>query len=356
MMKAKIFVSYASIDKEFAEALKNFIESTFAGGVTVFVSSESLLPGDHWSAKIVEHLQGAKILVSILTPQSLSRPWVIFESGVALGKGIRVIPVCTKGLAKDHVGPPLNVMQLLNIADEEGLKRLIKNISSEIEFDKPNIDERQSAEIIKLAAVSDMPAPLSPAAKEQEHVHLHKMRLEWDELADERKIFWEALNKYYGAKYRAAKGYTNTIEQLVDLSEPPYGLPLKDKNEHLLNYQVNYARYLTGDSVKLRNICNLIYPPKDSSKLLADCSAIPRDMFDAFHSARKKLATFWNRWAEDAYDNRIIGLDTIARAFDNSHRIMKILSYLETSLVLWTEDKGQGKRYLFRLTKDFPRL
>lgn len=353
MPKTLFFISHIHEDYQLAASLKDLIEEAFAGAVEVFVSSESIAPGDDGRERIRDNLQRADDFLILLTPRSYTRPWVNFEAGAALGRNIRFIPVLAKGLAIRDVGSPLGDPQMLSLDTIDSVTRLITTLAQPYGY-RPMINKQKAQAVLEKTAPqpNELPGPMTPEAKRQEPVVLQRMRKEHDALKADRQTFWETLNRFYEPGFRGRPGYPDTLDALVDAAEPPRGLPL-DRGEDLRDYPTRHRRLLAGSDSLLFALCGQVYPSRQPGLDLIDCTAIPRGEFDAFHQARGALAKFWNRWGQFAYEGGQIGLDTIVRSFDAHLRLVKLLSYLEVCLVLWTEDSGVGKQWLFRLGRDW---
>jgi uridine kinase len=128
--KVTIFISHVSEDKELALRMKAWLLLLFKDRVDVFVSNDwtSIEPGDSWMDRILTALKSAKVLIALLTPQSIRRNWIYFEAGAAKSAGARVIPVCAKDLSISALVPPLSMWQaceLRNKQDIIGLAELL---------------------------------------------------------------------------------------------------------------------------------------------------------------------------------------------------------------------------------------
>ena len=76
--------------------------------------------------RICDEILKSKALIVILTPNSISRPWIYFESGIAKGcPNNRVIPLCI-GISKDEVKPPLSNFQLFQLSDYDSVKSFME--------------------------------------------------------------------------------------------------------------------------------------------------------------------------------------------------------------------------------------
>ena len=89
--KPVVFISHASTDGVFANAVKHEIEKVFADGVVVFSTSSSgaIGAGSDWLAEIESRLERAQAVITIVTPVSIERPWLWFEGGWGRSPGRR---------------------------------------------------------------------------------------------------------------------------------------------------------------------------------------------------------------------------------------------------------------------------
>jgi hypothetical protein len=89
--KALVFVSHDSRDADLAEAFANLLSDVSAGTLKSFRSSDKkgvsgIEFGAEWYATIMSQLDEATDVVALLTAQSIDRPWILYEAGVAKGK------------------------------------------------------------------------------------------------------------------------------------------------------------------------------------------------------------------------------------------------------------------------------
>lgn len=94
-----IFISHDTRDAELAEEFSNLLKSASAGALKSFVSSDKkgtrgIEYGLEWYPAIMEKIDEATEVVCLLTQQSVERPWILYEAGVAKGKlGKKVIGI-----------------------------------------------------------------------------------------------------------------------------------------------------------------------------------------------------------------------------------------------------------------------
>lgn len=85
-----VFISYSVKDSPLA----NELESKLAGlGIRTFLAEKSLEIGLHWQGQIQQALRDSKMLVVLLTPNSVKSNWVMLEAGAAWGLEIPLVPV-----------------------------------------------------------------------------------------------------------------------------------------------------------------------------------------------------------------------------------------------------------------------
>ncbi|HAV5511016.1 toll/interleukin-1 receptor domain-containing protein [Acinetobacter baumannii] len=140
--KPIVFVSHAAVDSEIATLFKSDVEKSFLGLCQLFVSSnlDSIQGGKEWMQEIKTNLSEAAVLISLISPVSITRPWIYAEFGAGWIRGIPTISVCHSGLRKDQLPVPLSHFQALDLLDEMHLEHLYGQISLAIGCHKPEKD------------------------------------------------------------------------------------------------------------------------------------------------------------------------------------------------------------------------
>lgn len=126
----KIFISHAVIDKQLAIEFKELIETISLGLTTTWMSSalDGLQPGEILWDEVHENLTTADMIVALLTPNSLVKPWILYESGFVAGnKKSHVIPVMFCSAKKD-LPLPLSAYVIYKGDEFEDLKQLLTQI------------------------------------------------------------------------------------------------------------------------------------------------------------------------------------------------------------------------------------
>lgn len=132
-----VFVSHDTRDADVAEAFSKLLGSVTAGVLKCFRSSDKrggqgIEYGVEWFPELMKKLQEASDVVCLLTENSIHRPWILFEAGVAKGK----LDTPILGLA---IGIPLSTAntgpfaQFQNSDDEEdALVKLVMQLVRKI--------------------------------------------------------------------------------------------------------------------------------------------------------------------------------------------------------------------------------
>src|ERR1700721_2311558 len=94
---ADIFISYINEEYEVARAVETFITAHIAAvrpETTIFIAdNRSIRGGEEWLRRIRRELEQSLVVLSILSEESINRPWINFEAGAAwMSKAL--IPLC----------------------------------------------------------------------------------------------------------------------------------------------------------------------------------------------------------------------------------------------------------------------
>jgi hypothetical protein len=87
----QVFISHATADKWLAVALCEKIEAL---GATTFRDDRDIKGGDLIPSEIFAQIKKSREFIVLLTPASVSRPWILIEVGAAcLCSRLRIIPI-----------------------------------------------------------------------------------------------------------------------------------------------------------------------------------------------------------------------------------------------------------------------
>ena len=125
---ADVFISFIHEEQAIAQAVQAMLRSQLMRNFEVFMSGDESLvrAGENWLDRIAGELRDARVLILLLSPRSVVRPWVNFEAGAAWLAGKHVIPVCYGGLTQDALPKPYSDLQAVTLP--EGAYYLVKSV------------------------------------------------------------------------------------------------------------------------------------------------------------------------------------------------------------------------------------
>lgn len=140
-----IFISHDTRDAALAEAFSRLLSSVSAGVLKSFRSSDKkgkqgIEYGVEWYPEIMKKLESASDVVCLLTPNSIGRPWILYEAGVAKGKLDTPVHGVALGISLQNAstGP---FAQFQNSDDsEESLTHLVTQLVQRIPGAEPDRD------------------------------------------------------------------------------------------------------------------------------------------------------------------------------------------------------------------------
>lgn len=119
-----IFISHAHADQEIADVIRKKLRRFFANGVPIFLSPNAIAAGKDWLREIEKALK-CRVLLVLLTPNSLTRPWLWFEVGACWeahrNNQTTILPV-TIGLTPEDIPAPLDQIQTSDLTTKDGCK------------------------------------------------------------------------------------------------------------------------------------------------------------------------------------------------------------------------------------------
>jgi hypothetical protein len=128
----QVFISHIHEEAALGNVVKAIIEDAFSrDGVRAFLSSDmrDIPAGRRWLTEITEQLDQARVIVSLISPTSLGRPWVNIELGAGWIKGLRVIPLCHSGLIVNTLPRPFGDFNGVGLDQNDAAQRLLGGIA-----------------------------------------------------------------------------------------------------------------------------------------------------------------------------------------------------------------------------------
>ncbi len=137
----RLFVSHASRDQEIATALVKVIEAAM-------VPRERILCTSHPDPKYREpegvdvikylrdHLTQSSCVLGVITPNSINRPWCLFELGGAWALATRTYCLLAGGLSQESLPAALKGTDAAQLTEPEEIRRVLANLRQALVWDE----------------------------------------------------------------------------------------------------------------------------------------------------------------------------------------------------------------------------
>lgn len=137
---AHVFISFIHEEIEWAECVQSFIRLMFGSTAEPFMSSDKfqVYAGEKWLDRIMAELQGAKVVLLMLSENSVQRPWVNFEAGAAWTRNVVTIPICFGGLQKDNLPKPYSSLQAIDLESSDDHEYLARSVAHHLGIPEPS--------------------------------------------------------------------------------------------------------------------------------------------------------------------------------------------------------------------------
>jgi hypothetical protein len=149
-MKQRIFISHIHEEHALGAVIAEWITEAFAGHpIQPFLSSDdkAIVAGKKWLDVVEHELDGTAVMISLLSPVSLARPWVNIELGAAWIKHIPIIPLCHSGLSATHLPRPFGDFQAIGLDQNNAATRLMEGVSVHLKI--PHSRKLPFADLLK---------------------------------------------------------------------------------------------------------------------------------------------------------------------------------------------------------------
>jgi PAS domain S-box-containing protein len=164
-MAAIAFLSHVVSDEKAARVLATALSRVSLEQLEIWFSSDpspagGIKPGQIWVNEIKAQLLASNVILVLLTPNSLTRPWIYFESGCGFSKQ-RVIPICL-GIKISEVPFPLAMFQCYEIEDFCSLSHFFRKLFDllRIRFDDEMSEKILRCAVKRLGQVSNWTQPV----------------------------------------------------------------------------------------------------------------------------------------------------------------------------------------------------
>lgn len=132
VIKYDVFISYSNGDSESANELSDKLNTQ---GFRCFLAEAELEIGKRWMESIHSAIKGSKIVIVLLTPRSINKPWVLIETGAAWALDKPLVPAL-KFVDTNQMVDPLKEYQGRVIETSNQVDNLIMEVSELITGNK----------------------------------------------------------------------------------------------------------------------------------------------------------------------------------------------------------------------------
>lgn len=170
----RVFISHVHEERGLGAVVKEWVDGVFDPyGVTAFLSSDrrDLKAGERWRDVILQQMESAIAVVSLISPLSMARPWVNIELGAAWCRGLPVIPLCHSGQTLGGLPPPFGDFHGVDLQQSDAAHRLLDGIAAAAQVRLSAklgyadfLSQMRSAQVAQatIAAADVVAAPSSP--------------------------------------------------------------------------------------------------------------------------------------------------------------------------------------------------
>ncbi len=150
-MSIHILISHSHKDQKIAKALSGIITAV-EEKISVWFSSDAsggggIGAGEEWLETIKKRLQSSDVIIALLTPNGINRPWIYFESGFGAGKeNCGVIPVCVGIDSLNDVPFPLAMYEAYQLTNYDSLNVFMQKLWTKFSL---QYDESQTKPILE---------------------------------------------------------------------------------------------------------------------------------------------------------------------------------------------------------------
>ncbi len=171
----------------------------------------------------------------------------------------------------------------------------------------------------------------------------HEIAQEYSDLSASRGTMWEIARDTY-ARFRATRPFAPAeLQHLLTAVGMPPDVGNR-RGRDLVLWPSEHVADLNHDQRLLFEFASLVYPPRQGrSGEVTDYSFVDPGKAVTFHSARGKLAHFWDR------AGRAVSVRFFCKYYQSALDDLILLSWFDIALKQWTGDKDEGKVDMFTI-------
>ena len=135
-----IFISHSSKDSELAKLLIDLLKTSLNISSKQIrctsVNGYRLPAGASTDARLREEVHDSKVLIGLISPNSVSSAYVLFELGARWGASLPLIPLVTSKTGNELLQGPLSGINALNCCEPAQLHQLVSDLKEHLNVDR----------------------------------------------------------------------------------------------------------------------------------------------------------------------------------------------------------------------------
>lgn len=140
----EIFISHSSKDINLASSIVELLKTAFSLSSTKIrctsVPGYMLSGGISTDKQLNQEIHESKLLIALITENSISSHYVMFELGARWGVNLPLIPIVCRNDDYTLMKRPLNVLHAINIGQDEQIYQLVRDVGNYLDLKEEKVE------------------------------------------------------------------------------------------------------------------------------------------------------------------------------------------------------------------------
>lgn len=128
-MPFKIFFSHTNSDSAIAKKITNNLTLAFDGHVRFYLAIDAIMGGDKWKDSIQKNLKECDAIMSLITPASISKPWIYIEWSHFWLMDKKSFTLVSKGVDTSKIIHPMQERNFIRLDNPDHIMHLFKTLN-----------------------------------------------------------------------------------------------------------------------------------------------------------------------------------------------------------------------------------
>ena len=144
-MTYRIFVSHTSKNDSVATAVTKVINDAFKGHIELYLAIEKVVGGTQWKQELKRNLRSSHAIISIVTPDSIHKPWLYIEWAPFWLNGKKTYLLLSENVSLGDLVEPMRDFQVVDMLDPDKIGKFLQALR-----DDAHIEMRVPFEFVPL--------------------------------------------------------------------------------------------------------------------------------------------------------------------------------------------------------------